>query len=240
MQKAVPEVLDLDRETGGDASGSTASTTRATAVYGRRLLAARRLAEQGVRFTLVYLSDYGEWDSHNELQEPARPQCAPRRQADRRAAQGPEAHGARQGRAGRLLHRVRPHAGPGDARRATRCRPAATTTRTASPSGSPAPGSSAASSTARPTSWASTPSSTPHYVTDIHATVLHLLGLDPRRLDVPGRKRLEIDYGNVIERFARDPMGEVQGRQGRQFLHTWDWHPWPAVARSLRVEQRQP
>ena len=25
-----------------------------------------------------------------------------------------------------------------------------------------------------------------HYITDIHATVLHLLGLDPRRLDVPG------------------------------------------------------
>jgi uncharacterized protein (DUF1501 family) len=35
----------------------------------------------------------------------------------------------------------------------------------------------------------------PHYVTDVHATLLHLLGLDPRRLDVPGRKRLEIDYG---------------------------------------------
>jgi uncharacterized protein (DUF1501 family) len=38
----------------------------------------------------------------------------------------------------------------------------------------------------------------PHYVTDVHATLLHLLGLDPRRLDVPGRKRLEIDYGRPI------------------------------------------
>ena len=38
----------------------------------------------------------------------------------------------------------------------------------------------------------------PHYVTDLHATVLHLLGLDPRRLDVPGRKRLQIDYGTPI------------------------------------------
>ena len=38
----------------------------------------------------------------------------------------------------------------------------------------------------------------PHYVTDVHATVLHLLGLDPRRLDVPGRKRLEIDHGQPI------------------------------------------
>lgn len=37
-----------------------------------------------------------------------------------------------------------------------------------------------------------------HYVTDIHATVLHQLGIDPRRLDVPGRKRLDIDYGKPI------------------------------------------
>ena len=37
-----------------------------------------------------------------------------------------------------------------------------------------------------------------HYVTDIHATVLQQLGLDARRLEVPGRKRLEIDYGKAI------------------------------------------
>ncbi len=37
-----------------------------------------------------------------------------------------------------------------------------------------------------------------HYVTDIHATVLHLLGLDSRRLEVPGRRRLDIDHGEVI------------------------------------------
>ena len=37
-----------------------------------------------------------------------------------------------------------------------------------------------------------------HYVTDIHATVLHQLGLDPRSLEVPGRKRLEIDFGKPI------------------------------------------
>ncbi len=40
-----------------------------------------------------------------------------------------------------------------------------------------------------------------HYVTDIHATVLHLLGLDSRRLEIPGRKRLEIDHGR--------PIGEI-------------------------------
>jgi len=37
-----------------------------------------------------------------------------------------------------------------------------------------------------------------HYVTDLHATVLHQLGLDSRRLEVPGHKRLEIDFGKPI------------------------------------------
>lgn len=37
-----------------------------------------------------------------------------------------------------------------------------------------------------------------HYITDLHATVLHLMGLDPRRLEIPGRKRLEVDFGKPI------------------------------------------
>jgi hypothetical protein len=37
-----------------------------------------------------------------------------------------------------------------------------------------------------------------HYVTDIHATILKQLGLDSRRLELPGRKRLEIDHGAAI------------------------------------------
>ena len=37
-----------------------------------------------------------------------------------------------------------------------------------------------------------------HYVTDIHATILHQLGLDSRKLEVPGRKRLAIDHGIPI------------------------------------------
>jgi uncharacterized protein (DUF1501 family) len=37
-----------------------------------------------------------------------------------------------------------------------------------------------------------------HYVTDVHATILHQLGLDSRRLEVPGRKRLDIDHGRPI------------------------------------------
>jgi Protein of unknown function (DUF1501) len=37
-----------------------------------------------------------------------------------------------------------------------------------------------------------------HYVTDVHATILTLLGLDSRKLEIPGRKRLEIDHGSPI------------------------------------------
>ena len=37
-----------------------------------------------------------------------------------------------------------------------------------------------------------------HYVTDIHATALHQLGLDSHRLEIPSRKRVEMDHGEPI------------------------------------------
>lgn len=37
-----------------------------------------------------------------------------------------------------------------------------------------------------------------HYVTDIHATILQQMGLNSRRLELPGRKRLDIDHGKPI------------------------------------------
>ena len=39
----------------------------------------------------------------------------------------------------------------------------------------------------------------PHYVTDVHATLLHQLGLESHRMEVPGHKRLERDFGHVIQ-----------------------------------------
>ena len=38
-----------------------------------------------------------------------------------------------------------------------------------------------------------------HYVTNIHATVLKQLGLDHKRMEIPGRKRLEIKLGKPID-----------------------------------------
>jgi hypothetical protein len=37
-----------------------------------------------------------------------------------------------------------------------------------------------------------------HYVTDVHATVFNLLGLDHRQMEIPGRKRLDLDFGQPI------------------------------------------
>lgn len=39
----------------------------------------------------------------------------------------------------------------------------------------------------------------PHYVTDVHATLLKQLGLNAHRMEVPGHKRLERDFGHPID-----------------------------------------
>ncbi|MCY2939422.1 MAG: DUF1501 domain-containing protein [Planctomycetota bacterium] len=196
MQRAMPEALDLTRE--------TVSTNRlygiddpATALYGRRLLAARRLAERGVRFNLVYLSDYGEWDSHNDLKNLHAKSAArvdkplagliqdlERTGLDREVmvvccsefgrTPGLETREAYKMPTGRDHH---PHGftvwfyGAGVKRGIIH-------------GATDELGFHAVES--------------PHYVTDMHATVLDRLGLDPRRLVVPGRKRLDIDFGDVI------------------------------------------
>lgn len=42
-----------------------------------------------------------------------------------------------------------------------------------------------------------------HFITDVHATVMDLMGLEPRRLEVPGRRRLDIDYGQPIREIMK-------------------------------------
>ena len=197
MQMSVPEALDLPAET-AETQKLYGIGDKPTDVYGRRLLAARRLAERGVRFSLVYLSDYGEWDSHRDLQKNHarssarvdKPVAGLLRDLKRRGlwddtlvvfctefgrTPGVEVRDTYKEYTGRDHH---PHgftvwfAGAG-------IRGGTVHGRTDEL------GFHAVESA--------------HYVTDIHATVLRQLGLDPRRLDVPGRKRLEVDYGQPIQ-----------------------------------------
>jgi len=196
MQRSVPEALDLDRES-AETQSLYGIDRESTAVYGRRLLAARRLAERGVRFSLVYLSDYGEWDSHTQLRDLHARSCA---RVDLPIAG--------------LLKDLK-RRGLTDDVTVVCCTEFGRT-----------PGLEVRDGVASPTGRDHHPHAftiwfagagikggtvhgatdelgfhaieSPHYVTDVHATTLHLLGLDPRRLDVPGRKRLEIDYGKPI------------------------------------------
>ncbi|MFM8284548.1 MAG: DUF1501 domain-containing protein [Planctomycetaceae bacterium] len=194
MQAAVPEAIDFADE--------SAATRRlygldadATKLAGGRLLAARRLVERGVRFVQVFPSPYGVWDSHQKLKQHHATQCA---MVDLPVA-GLIRDLAARGLLAETLVVFCTEFGrtPGLEQRA-----GGVDGRDHHPNGF--------------TIWLAGAGvkegfvhgatdelgynalGDGHYVTDLHATVLHLLGLDGRRLEIPGRKRLEIDHGRVI------------------------------------------
>jgi hypothetical protein len=193
MQMAVPEALDLADETEATLSlyGLENEETRPA---GERCLAARRLAERGTRFILVYLSRYGEWDSHLKLRENHSQACA---RADKPVAG--------------LLKDLKQR-GLLDDTLVVFCtefgRTPALEPRGDNDGRDHHPFGFSIWFAGAGIKGGTVHGATdelgyhvvehPHYVTDIHATVLHLMGLDPRRLDIPGRKRLEIDYGRAI------------------------------------------
>ena len=194
MQTAVPEAIALPTE--AEATRRLYGVDQAnTRLAGERLLTARRLVERGVRFVQVFPSNYGVWDSHRGLRDNHARLCATidkpvaglLRDLKQRGlwddvtvvfctefgrTPGLEQRGG--GRDGRDHH---PHgftvwfAGAG-------IKPGIVH-----------------GATDELGFHAQEPG---HYVTDMHATVLHLLGLDPRRLEVPGRRRLLIDFGQPI------------------------------------------
>lgn len=194
MQTAVPEAVDLATE--------TVATTKlygidneATKLAGQRLLSARRLVERGVRFVQVFPSPYGVWDSHQKLQENHTRLCGTVDQPVAGLIQDLKQRG--------LLDEVAVvfctefGRTPG-----LELRGGGVSGRDHHPNGF--------------TIWMAGAGikqgyvhgatdelgyhalGEGHYVTDLHATVLHLLGLDNRRLEIPGRKRLDIDHGQVI------------------------------------------
>ena len=75
MQSHAPEVVDISSE--------TAATKRlyglddkVTAEFGLRCLLARRMVERGVRFVQLYCGDTNGWDGHSELDENHTKLCA--------------------------------------------------------------------------------------------------------------------------------------------------------------------
>jgi hypothetical protein len=194
MQTAVPEVISLDREP-ESIRHLYGLDNPATAPFGQLCLAARRLVERGVRFIQIFHGSNGgagAWDAHSHLkanhgklsQEVDKPMAGLLRDLKQRGMLGETlvCWGTEFGRT--------PGAEGGDGRDH---HPYGFSTWMA---GGGIKGGITHGATDELGFHAV---ENRHYVTDIHATVLHQMGLDPHRLEVPGRKRLEIDYGKVIK-----------------------------------------
>ena len=196
MQMAVPEALDLAKES-AETNALYGIDNKTTEIYGRRLLAARRLAERGVRFTLAYLSDYGEWDSHQDLKNLHAKCCS---KIDKPVA-GLLKDLKRRGMWDDTIVVFATEFGRTPAVQDGEFAPAATG-RDHHPhgftvwlAGGGVKGGTIHGATDELGFHAVVK---PHYITDIHATVMTLLGIDSRKLDIPGRKRLDIDHGTPI------------------------------------------
>ncbi len=193
MQTAVPETLKLRRRAASRPSRSTAWTATPTRPFGRLCLAARRMVERGVRFVQIFHGGGGggAWDAHagilanhgqlsSQVDLPIAGLLKDLKQSrdcsTRRSSSGAPSSAAR---------RV-PQADGRDHHPQGFC---------AWLAGGGIKGGVVHGATDEIGFHAVEDR---HYVTDIHATVLHQLGLDPHRLEVPGRKRLEIDYGQPI------------------------------------------
>jgi hypothetical protein len=67
MQSNAPEVVDLSRETAATKE-LYGLDRKETAEFGTRCLLARRMVERGVRFVQLYSGDTNGWDAHSDLE----------------------------------------------------------------------------------------------------------------------------------------------------------------------------
>ena len=191
--------------------------TRVTNNYGTRCLMARRLVEAGVRFVQVFpplKPSFQPWDSHNNLKAELESICG---QTDRPAAAlvtDLKVAGAARGDDRDLDRRIRPIA-----RHAKRewTRPQPQWIR-------PVPRGrrlqEAATSTAPATSLATRRSADPVSVPDLHATLLHQLGIDHNRLVFTERGIEETPTDAKVS--GAKVVKEIIWRE-RQLSGIWTW-----------------
>lgn len=75
MQSAAPDAVDLSRET-EDTRRLYGIDRAETAEFGTRCLLARRLVERGVRFVQLYSGDVNGWDAHEDVESNHSRMCA--------------------------------------------------------------------------------------------------------------------------------------------------------------------
>jgi hypothetical protein len=205
MQSGLAEIVNLASETDQTRHlyGLSDPVTRP---FGRQCLVARRLVERGVRFIQIYHGgaaddDNGLWDSHQELRKHTAARC---REIDRPVAgllcdlkrrgllestlvvwatefgRTPNVQPPPKGKAASEILPGRDHHIYGFS---------------AWLAGGGIKGGTVHGATDDLGFHAV---ENRHFVTDIHSTVLHLLGLDSRRLEVPGHKRLDLERGRPV------------------------------------------
>jgi hypothetical protein len=191
MQSSVPETLELQKESAGTQAeyGLDRPETRS---FGEQCLAARRLVERGVRFVQVFHGGGGggAWDAHSEIKgnhsqlaaQVDQPIAALLKDLKQRGLLGSTivVCGTEFGRSPGAEGTGRDHHPHGFS---------------AWLAGGGIKGGVAHGATDELGFHAVQDR---HYITDIHATVLNRLGLDSHRLEVPSRKRLEMDHGKPI------------------------------------------
>ena len=192
MQTAVPDVIRFDQETASTRKlyGLDQKQTRA---FGEQLLAARRFAENGVRFIQIMHGDgaAGAWDQHSNLKAKHSELAM---QVDRPIA-GLLQDLKQRGMLDETLVVFATEFGRTPGSQSSNGRDHHPHGFSIWMAGGGIQGGIAHGSTDEIGFHAV---ETPHYVTDVHATLLHQLGLHAHRLHATGHQRLEQDIGHVI------------------------------------------
>jgi len=193
MQASVPEVFALSKETASTAElyGLNNPTTKA---FGESCLLARRLVERGVRFVQLYHGSGGggSWDAHSNLQENHAKMTS---QVDLPIA-GLLQDLKQRGLLEETIVVWATEFGRTPGEEGSKGRDHHPYGFSVWLAGGRIKGGIAHGSTDEIGFHAV---ENRHYVSDIHATVLKQLGLDPRKLEIPGHKRLEMDLGKPID-----------------------------------------
>jgi hypothetical protein len=193
MQKSLPDVLNFDKET-AETKKLYGLDQAASSAFGMQMLAARRLVERGVRFVQVQhgAGGAGVWDAHSGLKANHSRNCA----AIDKPIAGLLKDLKRTGLLKDTLVVFATEFGRTPGSQGGDGRDHHIYGFSVWMAGGGVKGGVLHGTTDEIGFHAV---EHPHYVTDVHATILHQLGLDSRRLEIPGRKRLEIDHGKVIK-----------------------------------------
>ncbi|MBV08720.1 DUF1501 domain-containing protein [Rubinisphaera sp.] len=193
MQTAVPGVIDFTEETEENQKlyGFDQKQTRP---FGEQLLAARRFVEQGVRFIQIQHGDgaAGAWDQHSNLKTK---HAELAQQVDRPVA-GLIQDLKQRGLLDETLVVFATEFGRTPGSQGTNGRDHHPYGFSVWMAGGGLKGGIAHGATDEIGFHAV---ENPHYVTDVHATLLKQLGLKSHRMEIPGQKRLEQDFGHPIE-----------------------------------------